>query len=114
MIITSSSCSPHPYLFFNQDGHSLTFVGFRIDERTGHLLDISGVLEERIISTQLLTALHANFANLSEDYRRWSKDQILMKLAKVMGIEPHDPDPSYALTPDNLIKILAIHMRFRL
>ena len=65
------------------------------------------------MSTQLLTALHANFVNLSEDCRCWSKDQILMKLAKVMGIEPHDPDPAYALTVDNLMKILAIHMRFR-
>lgn len=32
-----------------------------------------------------------------------------------MGVEwPYDPDDSYELTTDNLKKILAIHMRFRL
>ena len=32
-----------------------------------------------------------------------------------MGIEfVHDPDKSYELTTDNVEKILAIHMRFRL
>ena len=31
-----------------------------------------------------------------------------------MGVEwPYDPDNSYELTTDNLMKILAIHMRFR-
>lgn len=31
-----------------------------------------------------------------------------------MGLDYHmDPDMSYALTADNLIKILAIQMRFR-
>jgi hypothetical protein len=32
-----------------------------------------------------------------------------------MGINSfHDPDPTYELTTDNVEKILAIHMRFRL
>ena len=36
------------------------------------------------------------------------------KLCGVMGVEwPYDPDNSYELTTDNLMKILAIHMRFR-
>ena len=39
---------------------------------------------------------------------------MIQKIAFVMGRECHmDPDPSYALTADNLIKILAIQMRFR-
>ena len=33
----------------------------------------------------------------------------------MMGVQwPYDPDDSYELTTDNLKKILAIHMRFRL
>lgn len=92
----------------------MTFVGFRIAQKTCHLLDISGkILERRIISTQLLTGLCIHGVNVSEDCRTWKKDQILIKLAVFMGIEPHDPDPSYALTADNFIKILAIQMRFR-
>ena len=39
---------------------------------------------------------------------------MLHKLGRVMGLEkPKDPDVSYVLTVDNLIKILAIQMRFR-
>ena len=39
---------------------------------------------------------------------------MIEKIATVMGIEfPYDPDESYVLTVDNLIKILAIQMRFR-
>ena len=111
-----SPYSPHPYLFFNRDGNSITFVGFRIAEDSGDLLDTSGaghVLQRKIMSIQLLNALRVNFVDLSEDCRQWSKDLILLKLARVMGIEPHDPDPTYALTADNLIKMLAIYMRLR-
>ncbi len=32
----------HPYLFINADKSSMTFMGFRIDERTGDLLDPNG------------------------------------------------------------------------
>ena len=40
---------------------------------------------------------------------------MIKKLTIVMCGEecPHDPDKSYVLTIDNLIKILAIQMRFR-
>ena len=39
---------------------------------------------------------------------------MIEKLSTVMGIEkPTDPDETYVLTIDNLIKILAIQMRFR-
>ena len=39
----------------------------------------------------------------------------ITNLCSVMGISHfHDPDPTYELTTDNVEKILAIHMRFRL
>ena len=42
------------------------------------------------------------------------RDQMIEKIGYVMGCDFYmDPDPSYALTADNLIKILAIQMRFR-
>lgn len=42
------------------------------------------------------------------------KDAMISKLARIMGLEcTVDPDPSYVLTVDNFIKILAIQMRFR-
>ena len=39
---------------------------------------------------------------------------MMQKMSLVMGLEYlSDPDPSYVLTVDNVIKILAIQMRFR-
>jgi hypothetical protein len=39
----------------------------------------------------------------------------IANLCSVMGIKYlYDPDPTYELTTDNVEKILAIHMRFRL
>ena len=39
---------------------------------------------------------------------------MIEKISTVMGVEfPYDPDESYVLTVDNIIKILAIQMRFR-
>ena len=107
----------HPYIFFNQDGHSLSFVGFRV-ARNGNLIDprTEDVIEESIMSKELFWQLAGNGVNFGEDYRNWSKDFMITKLALVMGlknISDSDPDSSYVLTSDNLIKMLAIHMRFR-
>ena len=107
--------SSHPYIFFNQDGMSITFVGFMVT-RNGDLVDPAhgGVLEGAIMTQQLYTGLIANRVNFEEDYRKWQKATMIEKIATVMGIEyPYDPDESYVLTVDNLIKILAIQMRFR-
>ena len=36
------------------------------------------------------------------------------RLCRVLGVEyAEDPDPSYVLTSDNFLKMVAIHMRFR-
>ena len=94
---------------------SITFVGFMVT-RNGDLVDPAhgGVLEGAIMTQQLYTGLIANRVNFEEDYRKWQKGTMIEKIATVMGIEyPYDPDESYVLTVDNLIKILAIQMRFR-
>ena len=58
--------------------------------------------------------LQENQVNLSENYQTWDKGIMIQKIGMVMGLEwMTDPDPSYVLTVDNVIKILAIHMRFR-
>lgn len=44
------------------------------------------------------------------------REEQLQKLAAVIGLNPQaikDPNPSYVLTADNIIKILAIIMRLR-
>lgn len=107
--------SIHPYIFFNQtDDGTITFVGFKVT-RDGDLVHpIKGTtLEHRIMSPELFSGLERNGVNFSEDYTKWGKPVMIEKLASVMGVEPIDPDTSYVLTMDNIIKILAIHMRFR-
>ena len=66
------------------------------------------------MTKELYTGLQTKGVSFGDDYRHWTKDVMIQKISTVMGIEsPHDPDPTYVLTADNLIKILAIQMRFR-
>ena len=108
-------CSPHPYIFFNQDRMSITFVGFTVT-KNGDLIDPSNrhIIEPAIMNPQLYSGLKHNRVNFEDDYRTWQKSVMIEKISTVMGVDyPHDPDESYVLTVDNLIKILAIQMRFR-
>ena len=52
--------SPHPYIFFNHDHHSMTFFGFRLNDH-GDLLGIGSerILEERLINATLKEQLKA-------------------------------------------------------
>ena len=66
------------------------------------------------MTPQLYTGLKHNQVNLSENYQLWNKVTMIQKIGMVIGLEwTYDPDPSYVLTVDNVIKIMAIHMRFR-
>ena len=113
-VLCLRTCSSHPYIFFNDDGVSITFVGFIITSN-GDLVDPRrAVLEPRIMHPQLYAGLKHQGVNFSDDYRNWDKVAMLQKLSIVMGVDfLHDPDETYVLTVDNLIKILAIQMRFR-
>ncbi|XP_064404373.1 E3 ubiquitin-protein ligase RNF213-like isoform X3 [Halichondria panicea] len=105
----------HPYIFFNDDAFSITFIGFIVTPN-GDLVDPVHrvVLEPAIMRPQLYTRLKHDKINFDEDYRIWSKELMIQKIASVMGLKSlTDPDSSYVLTPDNLIKMLAIQMRFR-
>ena len=90
-------------------------MGFNAN-RQGDLMDPvrNRVIERAAMTPQLYTGLQHNQVNLSENYQHWSKDIMIKKIATVMGLEWEvDPDPTYVLTVDNVIKILAIQMRFR-
>ena len=95
---------------------SITFVGFMVT-CNGDLIDpahAGGTLERGIMTQQLYTGLKHQGVNFDDDYRKWAKHVMIQKISTVMGIEwPYDPDETYVLTVDNLIKILAIQMRFR-
>ncbi|XP_021363666.1 E3 ubiquitin-protein ligase rnf213-alpha-like isoform X2 [Mizuhopecten yessoensis] len=108
--------SPHPYLFFNPDQHSMTFVGFKIQRATGDMLDqqTGAVLERHIMQKELQDSLIRNKVNIDENFDGLQRHEKILKLCSVMGMEmPHDPDDTYELTTDNVKKIMAIYMRFK-
>ena len=83
---------------------------------SGDLIDpiYRRTLEEDVMTKQLYTGLKRQGVNMDDDHRNWVKAVMIQKISTVMGIEwPYDPDETYVLTVDNLIKILAIQMRFR-
>ena len=72
-------------------------------------LPFHGIYQKKVYMDSCLT-VHRN------------KDAVIRKLGAVMGhfwvldkrlAAVEDPDPSYVLTVDNVIKMLAIRMRFR-
>nr|XP_018671622.1 LOW QUALITY PROTEIN: E3 ubiquitin-protein ligase rnf213-alpha-like [Ciona intestinalis] len=107
--------NPHPYLFFNEDRVSMSFINFRID-RAGNLLNPQNntVLERGLIHHKLVRGLELQRVNIQENFDCLSRQAKLERLCKVFGVENCvDPDPTYELTTDNVLKMLAIHMRFR-
>lgn len=62
--------SAHPYLFFNPDQNTITFIGFNIDKLSRNLVDqqTKNVLEKNIMSKQLWDALRANNVPLQENF----------------------------------------------
>ena len=72
--LLSFSFSPHPYLFFNQDGATMTFVGFNI-AKNGDLLDPQAqkVLESGIMNRALMQGLERQGVDLCCKYNSWSR-----------------------------------------
>ncbi|XP_053396017.1 E3 ubiquitin-protein ligase rnf213-alpha-like [Mercenaria mercenaria] len=108
--------SPHPYLFFNWDRLTFTFLGFNIQKASGNLIDqqTGNVLEESIMQSNLYEALERNHVPLQEHFNLIPREEKIKKLRGVMGKpSSEDPDNTYELTTDNVKKILAIYMRFR-
>ena len=69
-------CSFHPYLLFNQDNISFTFVGFNVTV-DGDAVDPSAskVIVPKIMSSDLRRALIEvdKDIDLLEDYRKWRR-----------------------------------------
>ena len=94
---------------------SITFVGFTVT-KNGDLINPSNqcIIEPAVMNSRLYSGLKHNRVNFEDDYHTWKKSVMIEKISTVMGVDyPYDPDESYVLTVDNLIKILAIQMRFR-
>ena len=72
--------SSHPYIFFNADCVSMTFVGFHIDQK-GNLIDPDRrvIIKRNLMSRHLRTGLSVQFQfgdpkmSFETNYRTWSK-----------------------------------------
>ena len=105
----------HPYLFFNADRMSISFVQFNINAQ-GDFCDpkTNKIVEDKIMSKALLRDLKKCQVPVNQDFDALNRMEKLQTLCNVFGVgKVHDPDPSYELTTDNVLKMLAIHMRFR-
>ncbi|XP_029417237.1 E3 ubiquitin-protein ligase RNF213 isoform X2 [Nannospalax galili] len=110
---------PHPYVFFNGDRMTMTFIGFHLQSNDHGYVDainhLTGkVLKKDVMTKELFDELRLQRVPFNIDFDNLPRHEKLERLCLALGIEwPSDPDETYELTTDNMLKILAIEMRFR-
>ena len=110
---------PHPYVFFNSDHTSMTFIGFHFQSNQNDGVDaidrLSGkVIKKDVMTVQLYQGLLLQRVPFNVDFDQLPRHEKLERLCLALGIQcATDPDETYELTTDNMLKILAIEMRFR-
>ncbi|KTG00736.1 hypothetical protein cypCar_00028018 [Cyprinus carpio] len=110
---------PHPYIFFNDDHESMTFIGFHLQPNAQNGIDAIDPLTNRVIKQNIMTrelyeGLKLQRVPFNIDFDQLPRWEKIERLSRVLGIQwPLDPDETYELTTDNMLKMLAIHMRFR-
>ncbi|KAM3660653.1 E3 ubiquitin-protein ligase RNF213 [Ammospiza maritima maritima] len=109
---------PHPYLFFNEDRVSMTFIGFHFQQtrnRIDAINPLNGtVIKKDIMTAQLYQGLLMQRVPFNVPFDQLPRNEKLERLCMVLGLPwVFDPDETYELTMDNMLKILAIEMRFR-
>ncbi|KAJ7989846.1 hypothetical protein DPEC_G00308720 [Dallia pectoralis] len=110
---------PHPYIFFNDDHTSMTFIGFHLQPNEQNYVDAiepttGQVIRRNIMTRELYEGLKLQRVPFNIDFDKLPRGEKIERLCSVLGIQwPLDPDETYELTTDNILKMLAIHMRFR-
>ncbi|ELK12270.1 RING finger protein 213 [Pteropus alecto] len=110
---------PHPYVFFNDDHTSMTFIGFHLQLNESGYVDAvdrlsKDVIKKDIMTQKLYKELLLQRVPFNVNFDELPRHEKLEHLCQALGIQwPTDPDETYELTTDNMLKILAIEMRFR-
>ncbi|XP_034155120.2 E3 ubiquitin-protein ligase rnf213-alpha isoform X2 [Pangasianodon hypophthalmus] len=103
----------HPYILFNADNDSMTFLGFHIHNLDAVDARTKEVVEKKIIDKTLFIQLKAQRVPFNIDFENMPRAEQLVIIGRVLGVGiVKDPDDTYQLTLDNVMKILAIHLRF--
>ena len=107
----------HPYVFFNQDGVTISFFGLHLvkGERGYDLVDerTKAPLKRGIMGRQLYEGLRRQGVVFNRTFDEQSRAEKLAGLCQVFGVEENDPDETYELTYDNCLKMLSTQCRFR-
>uniref|UniRef100_A0A4W6FUW9 Ring finger protein 213b n=1 Tax=Lates calcarifer TaxID=8187 RepID=A0A4W6FUW9_LATCA len=114
----------HPYIFFNADRFSMSFLGFNVRPCQWNTLNAvdphsNKVLIEDVMSQKLFQGLERQRISLTEDFDKLPRKDKIKRISCVVGANKgmmdskFDPDSTYELTADNVMKMLAINMRFR-
>lgn len=110
---------PHPYVFFNGDRMTMTFIGFHLQPNNNGYVDAINpsngkVIKKNVMTEELFDGLKLQRVPFNINFDNLPRHEKLERLCLALGIEwPIDPDETYELTTDNMLKILAIEMRFR-
>lgn len=114
----------HPYIFFNHDRFSMSFLGFNVKTDGRNILSAvdphsNRILIRDVMSQELYEGLVRQRISLTEDFDQLPRADKIKRISCVVGAiegakgRGFDPDPTYEITADNVMKMLAIHMRFR-
>ncbi|XP_072704248.1 E3 ubiquitin-protein ligase rnf213-alpha-like isoform X2 [Ciconia boyciana] len=105
----------HPYIVFHAEDDSMEFLGFHINQNFDAIDAYSqAVLERAVMSRDLYMTLALQNVPFNKKFENLSRTEQLEALCRVFGVKcQEDPDPSYQLTLDNTMKMLAIHLRFQ-
>ena len=62
--------SPHPYIFFNPDNVTMTFLGFIVEPPNYDVVDrqTKEIIEKNIMDMDLFFGLRQNGVDLTEDF----------------------------------------------
>ena len=86
----------HPYLFFNEDGMCLTFIGFKI-EIPGHLVDVvtNAVKEENFMEQDLMGKLRAQRVTFNQTFNDYTPELLMDKLGAVLDLNMENVQPAH-------------------
>lgn len=113
----------HPYIIFNSDQQTFTFMGIYLDRRTYRFINPN--TEQPMegndfvnISAQLRIELLKQRVPIYDNFNSLPRTKKINTLRIVMGLDSrdlinHDPDSTYELTIDNCLKLMAIFLRLR-
>lgn len=110
--------APQPYLMFNDDMTTLSFIGFHVDMKNNTLSDDKGqVIKQNVFTNELKNELNQYIQygqlDLNENFGDLRREEKLKKLCRIFGVPEsgcnvYDPNPDYDLTTVRVIFLLLL------